>query len=279
MYRCPSCNKTYYAQASIGTTDVMIGLPHAHHLNERHRQAIAQHATDLRRGAEASIVIHDSESSRPDASASLRAPARARDERVLVLDPSMYLSLQRALHDGSITHEIGGTLRIRDSDGMLVIQQQTKGGGDSVRVPTGLIMFHTHPSSCGDDRGAGCALGMPSFQDVRRFHIDSVMHDCALHYVFAKDGTYVVSVRPEAKRRLRMALQRGKRAFERAVAEYVAPFERMQTDFEASSSYRSRYPAHRKRWLRYCNHKSSLQCLYFPQKHLPVISTWSADAS
>lgn len=286
MFICPQCHSVY-GQRSVPSTDGpalergLIGYAHYDQMSYKQRQVVDKHAQQLQRASNSvrtactEITLHDDYSHEPFHGARrLFAPRNHPNVHVYQMNDRAFCKLQKALHDGTMTHEFGGTLRVHGRDGTLVIEEQSNGGNNHVKIPVGTFMFHTHPNSCNQRRR--CGLGMPSSQDVRRFHIDCVLHGCAAHFVFAKDGTYVVSVRPGVKDKLLRAHRQGSDAFDRLVEQYTEPFARMQEQFEAQRGHAERYPEFRKRWLEFCNNgDSSLQCLYFPQHEVPTIAIWN----
>lgn len=284
MY-CTECQRRY-RQTTVGGTSSssssssdtirwdrsQIGYATDAQLSDVQQRAMAEYHQRWahRRPCTVNVPLHDTDSDRFRRDTSMNAPEHAR-VHVFQIDPNEFCNIQRMLFDSARLEEVGGTL-IASSDGNLTIDEQQRGGSDHVKIPISTFMFHTHPNSC--DKRQTCGLGMPSFQDIRRVHIDCVLYGCVAHFIFAKDGTYVVSINPAVKKRMLAAFQSSKKEFHTLLKEYIAPFSEMQEAFENQKHHAAKYPNFRKQWLTRANQSSSIRCCYFSQKELPCIAVW-----
>jgi len=69
--------------------------------------------------------------------------------------------------------------------------QSTTGGYNFIKLPRGLIDWHSHPGKCKNDNT--CAIGIPSPADLKNIIIGAV-YGTQAHLVYAQEGTYLVQV-------------------------------------------------------------------------------------
>ena len=105
----------------------------------------------------------------------------------------------RRLIDKSVEH--GGTLRLNRTRTEFVIDNRVHSTEyDSLRLPRGIAHFHSHPRKCTRDR---CALGIPSARDICSFILAASETALIAHFIYTKEGTYVLSLSRRTKGRFR----------------------------------------------------------------------------
>jgi len=96
----------------------------------------------------------------------------------------------RRLIDKNVEH--GGTFRLGRSRNEFVIDKRVRSNSyDSLQLPTGIAQFHSHPRKCTRDR---CALGIPSARDVCSFILAANETLLLAHFIYTKEGTYILSL-------------------------------------------------------------------------------------
>jgi hypothetical protein len=93
--------------------------------------------------------------------------------------------------DGMVnqTYESGGNLQF-DSNGELVVREQTTGQYSRIVMPRSIVDFHSHPGRCKKD---SCALSIGSPSDMKNIAIGA-MSGANGHFIFTKDGTFAIRV-------------------------------------------------------------------------------------
>ena len=178
-------------------------------------------------------------------------------------------SLERAnalLADPSTTHERGGTVVI-DANGQMYLQETktNRRGTDFIDLPLGTVMWHTHPQTCTSKES--CGLGMPSSSDVERFIIDAIEHPCYAHMVFAHEGTYVMALKPSARKRISAMPVNERNAYAKQVSER---FTDLQNQFEKNFE-KTTYKTFQQYWMHRAN-AQVLDVVFFPKGRLPQFS-------
>lgn len=173
-------------------------------------------------------------------------------------------SVRRMLAD---TKEHGGVATV-GPNGALQLKEASVGsaGQDSINLPHGELMWHTHPQGCEHrDSKKKCGLGMPSSTDMEQIHKDAIEGNCQLHVVFAHDGTYVVALKPEVRRKMH---EMAPRALKHWVESSVtAPYEELQQRFERDRQMR--HDLFRDEvWLPYAR-SATVDVLFFPAGKTP----------
>jgi hypothetical protein len=126
------------------------------------------------------------------------------------LCPLTVLRLEEYFKKAARTGKEFGGLLVPNGVGHLRIDDENKGNRKEVSVPTGPIMFHTHPANCEPlpERGRlPCAIGVPSARDMNNILITAMVDlpdKFVAHIIISHDGLYVVEV-PPAKRRALLA--------------------------------------------------------------------------
>lgn len=129
------------------------------------------------------------------------------------LDSSLREQLRHYFATSEGRAEFGGNLVVTP-EGTLMVDPESAGAGKrkSVTVPSGPIMFHTHPADCKPEpvRGSGpCAIGVPSARDMSNIFLTAVAEIPEVfraHVVFSHDGWYVVRVPADARRALQASI-------------------------------------------------------------------------
>ena len=86
--------------------------------------------------------------------------------------------------------EFGGNSKL-DYGAMLISQKEvTSGKYDRVKIPRGVIDWHSHPAKCAKST---CTIGLPSPADLCNIY-DGALRDSEYHLVYSKEGTYVIRI-------------------------------------------------------------------------------------
>lgn len=126
---------------------------------------------------------------------------------VFRLDPAFHATSRRAVqemveHGGNVAFGDHGDASPPDSPSTSTLHpgDTTTGGYNFIKMPRGLIDWHSHPNRCRD--ADTCAVGLPSPADLKNIAIGAVFGTQG-HLVYSDEGTYLVQLHPETLSKLR----------------------------------------------------------------------------
>jgi hypothetical protein len=106
------------------------------------------------------------------------------------VDPNDIRKIRKSFNTGK---EIGGVMVLDEATGMLKMSEPITGEKTSINLPLSRFEYHTHPNKCLNKRK--CALGTPSLEDLENIYDRGGDGNC-VHFVFAHEGLYAVSLKP-----------------------------------------------------------------------------------
>jgi hypothetical protein len=108
---------------------------------------------------------------------------------VFKVEPAAHAARRAMVGD---THEHGGNFSL-GADGLLHGEALNEGSYNRIQMTRGYVDWHSHPRNCESDEK--CALGIPSPQDVMNVVLGAVYGSLG-HLVYAKEGCYLIQLRP-----------------------------------------------------------------------------------
>jgi hypothetical protein len=90
--------------------------------------------------------------------------------------------------------EFGGNGEVDYNAFEVEAKEHTSGKYDRVKVPDGVISWHSHPRKCLNSNA--CAIGLPSPIDLYNIYA-SVTKGTIWHIVYAAEGSYAIKVRQD----------------------------------------------------------------------------------
>lgn len=163
---------------------------------------------------------------------------------VFSVDPQTHTRNRKFLRDKK---EHGGNLEFDFGHKTLYSGDASSGAYNHISMSRGAVDWHSHPALCKNDNM--CALGLPSPMDLQNITTGALFGTVA-HLVYAKEGTYMVSLAPALLNRLRRG---GQHAVHQFFRDIDTTFNKLHEQFLRTPS--ETYRAYCKRWLRIARSK------------------------
>ena len=113
------------------------------------------------------------------------------------IDPRIHARNEKYTHEMA---EYGGTMDLNPTTGLIDHRTVSSDGVyNNVKVPEGLVQFHTHPRDC---QRTVCTMGVPSIEDLLGFANAVIRGDTLVHVLYSREGPYVLMLQPEVRRML-----------------------------------------------------------------------------
>lgn len=113
------------------------------------------------------------------------------NEQIVAIDSTTHRSIERMTDKA---FEMGGTMKFNADCTSFVLDSIRSGQFAHVKIPRGIVQFHTHTSSC---QGDICTLSIPSVRDLVEFTRAFMRGDTLIHCLYSADGCYCISITPE----------------------------------------------------------------------------------
>lgn len=162
---------------------------------------------------------------------------------MFTVDPEFHMQSRQYVHD---IVEHGGNFKTNYHQKQIQANQTVHSTSfNQLEMPNGAFEWHSHPGKCHKGQ---CTLGLPSVMDLDNI-FELSFYRPIIHLVYAKEGTYVIRVKPSVLEELET------KGGDKAICQHRCRLKRILMDLHSQyvkNKTRS-YKEHCERWLNACN--------------------------